>query len=135
MSSLFRQLAVFDPVHSWKHLIEAEKWEHLAEAEITSHFKECNTAGFATALALSPARRSRHAGRREEQKTFRICKSLSEIYDDCSFSSDVFGYIDGAITLAHPDDCFWVLKDESIQHNKRPHFSFSRVLRAECYLV
>jgi hypothetical protein len=44
MGSLFRQFAVFDPVHSWKYLIEAQKWEHLAEAEIASHFKECNTA-------------------------------------------------------------------------------------------
>jgi hypothetical protein len=35
--------AVFDPAHSWKYLIEAQKWEHLAEAEIASHFKECNT--------------------------------------------------------------------------------------------
>jgi len=42
MGSLFRQFAVFDPVHSWKYLIEAQKWEHLAEAEIASHFKECN---------------------------------------------------------------------------------------------
>jgi hypothetical protein len=55
MSSLFRQFAVFDPVHSSRYLIEAQKWEHLAEAEITSHFKECNTTGFATALAPSPA--------------------------------------------------------------------------------
>ena len=45
MSSLFRQFAVFDPVHSSKYLIEAQRWEHLAEAEITSHFKECNTTG------------------------------------------------------------------------------------------
>ena len=43
MGSLFRQFAMFDPVHSWKYLIEAQKWEHLAEAEIASHFKECNT--------------------------------------------------------------------------------------------
>jgi hypothetical protein len=43
MGSLFRQFAVFDPAHSWKYLIEAQKWEHLAEAEIASHFKECNT--------------------------------------------------------------------------------------------
>jgi hypothetical protein len=43
MGSLFRQFAVFDPVHSWKYLIEAQKWEHLAEAEIASRFKECNT--------------------------------------------------------------------------------------------
>jgi hypothetical protein len=42
MGSLFRQFAVFDPVHSWKYLIEAQKWEHLAEAEIASYFKECN---------------------------------------------------------------------------------------------
>ena len=42
MGSLFRQFAVFDPAHSWKYLIEAQKWEHLAEAEIASHFKECN---------------------------------------------------------------------------------------------
>jgi hypothetical protein len=42
MGSLFRQFAVFDPVHSWKYLIEAQKWEHLADAEIASHFKECN---------------------------------------------------------------------------------------------
>jgi hypothetical protein len=44
MGSMFRQFAMFDPVHSWKYLIEAQKWEHLAEAEIASHFKECNTA-------------------------------------------------------------------------------------------
>ncbi len=43
MCSLFRQFAVFDPVRSWKYLIEAQKWEHLAEAESASHFKECNT--------------------------------------------------------------------------------------------
>jgi hypothetical protein len=49
MSSLFRQFAVFDPVHSSKYLIEAKRWEHLAEAEITSNFKECNTTGSATA--------------------------------------------------------------------------------------
>jgi len=55
MSSLFRQFAVFDPVHSSKYLIEAQRWEHLAEAEITSHFKECNTTGCAAALAVSPA--------------------------------------------------------------------------------
>lgn len=42
MGSLFRQFAVFDPLHSWKYLIEAQKWEHLAEAEIASHFKACN---------------------------------------------------------------------------------------------
>ncbi len=46
MGSLFRQFAVFDPLHSWKYLIEAQKWEHLAEAEIASHFKECNTTEF-----------------------------------------------------------------------------------------
>jgi hypothetical protein len=45
MGSLCRQLAVFDRIHSWKYLIEAQKWEHRAEAAITSHFKECNTAG------------------------------------------------------------------------------------------
>ena len=55
MSSLFRQFAVFDPVHSSEHLVEAQRWEHLAEAEITSHFEECNTTGPATALAVSPA--------------------------------------------------------------------------------
>jgi hypothetical protein len=43
IGSLCRQFAVFDPVHSWKYLIEAQKWEHLAEAEIASHFKECNS--------------------------------------------------------------------------------------------
>jgi hypothetical protein len=43
MGSLCRQLAVFDPLHSWKYLIEAQKWERLAEAEIASHFKECNS--------------------------------------------------------------------------------------------
>ena len=37
------KFAVFDPVHSWKYSIEAQKWEHLAEAEIASHFQECNT--------------------------------------------------------------------------------------------
>jgi hypothetical protein len=26
MGSLFRQFAVFDPVHSWKYFIEAHKW-------------------------------------------------------------------------------------------------------------
>jgi hypothetical protein len=45
MGSVCRQLAVFDPVHSWKYLVEAQKWEHRAEAEIAFHFKECNTAG------------------------------------------------------------------------------------------
>ena len=45
MGSLCRQLAVFDPIHSWKYLIEAQKWEHRAEAEIASHFTECNSAG------------------------------------------------------------------------------------------
>ena len=55
MSSLFRQFAMFDLVHSSKYLIEAMWWEHLAEAEISSHFKECNTTGSATALAVSPA--------------------------------------------------------------------------------
>jgi len=45
MGSMYRQLALFDPVHSWKYLIEAQKWEHRAEAEIASHFKECNTTG------------------------------------------------------------------------------------------
>ena len=44
MGSLCRQFAVFDPVHSWKYLIEAQKWERRAEAEIASHFGECNTA-------------------------------------------------------------------------------------------
>ena len=43
MATLYRQFAVFDPAHSWKYLIEAQKWEHLAEEEIASHFKECNT--------------------------------------------------------------------------------------------
>jgi hypothetical protein len=43
MGSLCRQFAVFDPVHSWKYLIEAQKWERLAEAEIASHYEECNT--------------------------------------------------------------------------------------------
>jgi hypothetical protein len=56
MGSLFRQFAVFDPVRSSEHLIEALRWEHLAEAEITSHFKECNTTGPATALAVASAR-------------------------------------------------------------------------------
>jgi len=42
MGSLFRQFAAFDPVHSWKYLIEAQKWERLAEVEIASHFNECN---------------------------------------------------------------------------------------------
>jgi hypothetical protein len=42
MGSLFRQFAAFDPVHSWKYLIEAQKWERLAEVEISSHFNECN---------------------------------------------------------------------------------------------
>src|SRR3954453_17841879 len=55
MGSLFRQFAVFDPVHSSKYLIEAQRWEHLAEAEITSHFEECNTIGSATARTVSPA--------------------------------------------------------------------------------
>jgi hypothetical protein len=55
MGSLFRQFAVFDPVHSSEHLIEAQRWEYLAEAEITSHFKECNTTGSATTLAVSSA--------------------------------------------------------------------------------
>ncbi len=42
MGSLFRQFAAFDPVHSWKYLIEAQRWEHLAEVEIDCHFHECN---------------------------------------------------------------------------------------------
>ena len=54
MGSLCRQFAVFDPVHSWKYLIEAQKWEHLAEGEIASHFKECNTTE-AKAPELRPA--------------------------------------------------------------------------------
>jgi hypothetical protein len=54
MGSLCRQFAVFDPVHSWKYLIEAQKWEHLAEAEIALHFKECNTTE-AKAPELRPA--------------------------------------------------------------------------------
>jgi hypothetical protein len=54
-SSLFRQFAVFDPVRSSEHLIEAQKWEHLAEAEITAHFEECNTTGSATDLTVWPA--------------------------------------------------------------------------------
>ena len=52
MGSVCRQLAVFDPVHSWKYLIEAQKWEHRAEAEIASHFKECNTARSGDAAEL-----------------------------------------------------------------------------------
>jgi len=55
MGSLFRQFAVFDPVRSSEHLIEALRWEHLAEAEITSRFEECNTTGFATALKVPQA--------------------------------------------------------------------------------
>jgi hypothetical protein len=54
MGSLFRQFAVFDSVHSWKYLIEAQKWEHLAEAEIVSYFKECNTAASNTAEFKAP---------------------------------------------------------------------------------
>jgi len=42
MGSLFRQFAAFDPLRSWKYLIEAQRWEHLAEAEINLHFQECN---------------------------------------------------------------------------------------------
>ena len=52
MGSVCRQLAMFDPVHSWKYLIEAQKWEHRAEAEIASHFKECNTARSADVAKL-----------------------------------------------------------------------------------
>jgi hypothetical protein len=44
MGSLLRQFAAFDPAHSWKYLIEAQRWEHLANAEISLHFRECNTA-------------------------------------------------------------------------------------------
>src|SRR5450432_1022049 len=44
MGSVCRELAMFDPVHSWKYLIEAQTWEHRAEAEIASHFNECNNA-------------------------------------------------------------------------------------------
>jgi hypothetical protein len=56
MGSVCRQLAMFDPVHSWKYLIEAQKWEHRAEAEIASHFKECNTvrSGDVTKLGTTP---------------------------------------------------------------------------------
>jgi hypothetical protein len=57
MGSLCRQLAVFDPIHSWKYLIEAQKWEHRAEAEIDSHFKECNTA-----RSCDPARATTTSG-------------------------------------------------------------------------
>jgi len=42
MGSLFRQFAAFDPLHSWKYLIEAQRWEHLAKVEINLHFQECN---------------------------------------------------------------------------------------------
>ena len=28
MGSLFRQFAAFDPLRSWKYLIEAQRWEH-----------------------------------------------------------------------------------------------------------
>ena len=45
MGSLFRQFAVFDPVHSSKFLIEAQRWEHLAEAEISDYFRQCNVTG------------------------------------------------------------------------------------------
>jgi hypothetical protein len=38
MRSLFRQFAEFDPLHSWKYLIEAQRSEHLAEVEINLHF-------------------------------------------------------------------------------------------------
>ena len=38
MGSLFRQFAEFDPLHSWKYLIEAQRSEHLAEVEINLHF-------------------------------------------------------------------------------------------------
>ena len=58
MSSLFRQFAVFDPVHSSKYLIEAQRWEHLAEAEITSHFEECNTRAL---IAFQPDAGATHA--------------------------------------------------------------------------
>jgi hypothetical protein len=57
MGSLCRQFAVFDPVHSWKYLIEAQKWEHLAEAEIALHFKECNTTSQGS--RTPPRRKSR----------------------------------------------------------------------------
>ena len=37
MGSLFRQFAVFDPVHSWKYLIEAQKWSVLPKQKSLSH--------------------------------------------------------------------------------------------------
>jgi hypothetical protein len=55
MGSLLRQFAVFDPVHSSKYLIDAQRWEHLAEAEITSHFDECNTTGSVAAVTAPQA--------------------------------------------------------------------------------
>jgi hypothetical protein len=57
MGSLFRQFAVFDPVHSWKYLIEAQKWEHLAEAEIASHSKESPVKNSDFRLERADARR------------------------------------------------------------------------------
>jgi len=54
MGSLFRQFAVFDPVHSWKYLIEAQKWARLAEAQIASQFKECNNTTESMAPELRP---------------------------------------------------------------------------------
>ena len=44
-------ISAFDPLHSWKYLIEAQRWEHLAEVEINLHFQECNIADFELAAA------------------------------------------------------------------------------------
>jgi hypothetical protein len=53
IGSLYRQFAVFDPAHSWRYLIEAQKYERLAEEEIALHFRECNVVEF-KAPDLSP---------------------------------------------------------------------------------
>jgi hypothetical protein len=88
MGSLCRQLAVFDPIHSWKYLIEAQKWEHRAEAEIASHFKECNTAG-----SSDPARSTTTPGTNDTRlKTSAEASGLPDVNGNgshrCAHSDD-----------------------------------------------
>jgi hypothetical protein len=79
MGSLCRQLAVFDPIHSWKYLIEAQKWEHRAEAEIASHFKECNTAD-----SSDPARSTTTPGANDTRLTTNAEAWNAEASRPCS---------------------------------------------------
>jgi hypothetical protein len=79
MGSLCRQLAVFDPIHSWKYLIEAQKWEHRAEAEIASHVKECNIAG-----SSDLARSTTNPGANDTRLTTNAEASNAEASRPCS---------------------------------------------------